>query len=133
MERRSGRFATGILSAWWLGRIAERRLLAQGPELLQLMRTGKPAESAPQHPAAGPTAMPPREQAAFWVGIGLGLLGLFPQRIVPAAMLATKRKPGVVRRALPADAWQWPAAAAMITLGLSCLGAAIRLCAERNA
>jgi ABC-2 type transport system permease protein len=78
--------ATGVLMAWWLGRIAYQRLRASGPELLFRLRSGTPsgARTVRTDPA-GPQPNPVRQT----LGWGLGSIALFPQGLVPVVFKLT--------------------------------------------
>ena len=108
---------TGVLAALVLGRAAQQRLRERGPELLQLMRSGKP----PAH-ESDPTP------ARVWMLVTLGMIALFPQAIVPAVMKLT----GDVARVwflalyLPGP-WQWPTIAFMALLGIGALSRLLRV------
>ncbi len=107
---------TGVFAAVALGRAAQTRLRDRGPELLQLMRSGK-------SPAHESDATPAR----VWMLVALGMIALFPQAIVPAVMKLT----GDVARVwflalyLPGP-WQWPTIAFMALLGVGALVLAAR-------
>ena len=74
----------------------QARLRERGPELLHLMRSGKPPGDA------SPTRRP---RACWTAASALGMIALFPQAIVPAVMkLIRRRRAGVVPRALRAGA-----------------------------
>lgn len=77
--------ATGVLVAWWLGRAAYRTLQDRGPELLFLMRTGKPESSAGQDQEAGVELSGPAAVMNIlgWVVAGLAT---FPQGLVPIVL-----------------------------------------------
>jgi ABC-2 type transport system permease protein len=80
--------ATGVLLAWWGGRVAARRLADRGAELMDLLHLG------PQARADGEAAGPAAEAAvplARWKSAALGtlwtvgVLCVFPQGLVPIA------------------------------------------------
>ncbi|MFI6481606.1 hypothetical protein ACIBH1_27005 [Nonomuraea sp. NPDC050663] len=119
--------ATGFLSAWGLGLLAERRLRERGVELLQAMRTGRrvpvltPA-GPPQRVRTLPKTAPPPLAALLFL---LGAIPLFPQGIVAGIFvangvegqswfLATYLAPGL----------RWPAVGGMVVLGLILFGVA---------
>lgn len=113
--------ATGVLLAWWLGRLAIGRLLARGPELLFLMRTGRSSNAVR-------IEMPKREA---WLAVAcwtFGSIALFPQGVVPIIFMLT----GVdVRSWFLAlyldDAFAWIVAGAMVLLGSWLYYVAVRL------
>lgn len=106
--------ATGVLLAWWLGNIAANRLQAQGPELLHLMRSGRPAVAKPA------VTVPRRATGAALLGWTLGSIALFPQGIVAMVLLVVDPSVKVwfLAMHLPAP-WQWPTAMVMVLIGLT--------------
>jgi ABC-2 type transport system permease protein len=113
---------TGWLCYHWFGLLAERRLLARGPELLETMRTGR----RPAVTTTGPgkwtryERLPRRAQIIVGVCYTIGAIPLFPQGVVPAVIklngadtrawfLAMYLPPGL----------QWPTIVFMIALGLA--------------
>lgn len=127
--------ATGILLAWWFGRVAYRRLEERGPELLQLMRTGKPSGARTNDTrAAGFDAMSQGKRVLVVIlGPTLGSIALFPQGVVPLIIKLSGSHTRVWFLALylPA-AWQWPVIAGMILLGLAAYGAALSIYVRHN-
>ena len=113
--------ATGVLLAWWLGSVAADRLRAQGPELLHLMRSGRPAASK------AAVKVPLRAAGAAVLGWTLGSIALFPQGIVPMVLLIVDPSVKVwfLAMHLPAP-WQWPIATVMVLIGLGLYVVAIR-------
>jgi ABC-2 type transport system permease protein len=112
---------TGVLAAVLLGRAAHERLARRGPELLQLMRSGKP-------PAEATAA-----SAVVAVAVTVGMLALFPQAIVPAVMKLSGDVARVWFLALyMPDPWQWPTIAFMAVLGIGALALAARAYATRR-
>ncbi|MCC5575432.1 hypothetical protein IMZ11_07225 [Microtetraspora sp. AC03309] len=103
--------ATGVFLAWWLGRVAIRRLQVRGPEMLFLMRTGRSTTSVK-------IEIPKRSAWISVIGWTLGSIALFPQGIVPMIVLLVDVDvrswflalylPGVL---------QWPTAVVMVLLG----------------
>lgn len=122
--------ATGLLLAWWLGRVAYRRLEARGPELLQLMRTGKPSGTRTRDArAAGFDSLSQGKRILIVVlGPTLGSIALFPQGIVPliVKLSGSHTRVWFLALYLPAQ-WQWPVIAAMILLGLLAYGGALAI------
>ncbi|WP_143043529.1 hypothetical protein [Nonomuraea jiangxiensis] len=112
---------TGVLWYWGLGLLAERRLAAQGPELLQLMRTGRPPEggtSAWKMPKMSKT-----HEVIVMLCWSFGAIPLIPQGILAAVFvsngqlrhswfLATYMPPGL----------RWPTAILMMLIGLAAMG-----------
>jgi MFS family permease len=116
----------GVLLAWTLGRLAERKLEARGPELLHMMRSGKIQETTSVPSAYD--AMSGTEKALFQTYLIVGSLALFPQGLVPLIMKVTGEVERVWFLALYLrEPWQWPTIALMIALGLACYGLAFRL------
>ena len=98
-----------------LGRAAQRQLARRGPELLQLMRSGK----APAEAATAP--------AVVWLAVSVGMIALFPQAMVPAVMKLSGDIARVWFLALYMPGpLQWPTIAFMATLGIGALVVAAR-------
>ncbi|MFB4282158.1 MULTISPECIES: hypothetical protein [unclassified Nonomuraea] len=119
--------ATGALCYWGLGLLADRRLAAQGPELLHLMRTGRRPESAKPSTFKMPD-MPTSHRAIVMICWSLGAIPLIPQGVVAAIMvsngqlrhswfLATHMEPGL----------RWPVAIGFILIGLTMYGTGLWL------
>ncbi|MFI7614066.1 hypothetical protein ACIBP6_22820 [Nonomuraea terrae] len=117
---------TGVLWYWWFGLLAERRLTTKGPELLQLMRTGRRPGSGTSA-FAMPKMSKPRE-AVVMVCVTLGAIPLIPQGVVAMVMtaegqlrhswfLATYMPPGL----------RWPTAVVMMLVGLAMYVTGFRL------
>jgi ABC-2 type transport system permease protein len=120
---------TGTVLAWWLGGAAIRRLARTGPELLQLMRTGRTtggAATADGRPGAF-DALGEREKRKLVVQSLAGSVALFPQALVPIGIKldGSDSKVWFLALYLP-DAWQWPVIAAMLVLGVGLYVAAAR-------
>jgi len=77
--------ATGTLVAWWLGRAAYRTLQDRGPELLFLMRTGKPEATVAQGQEAG-VELSGAAAAVNVLGWIVAGLATFPQGLVPIVL-----------------------------------------------
>src|SRR5262249_58666188 len=77
--------ATGVFLAWWLGLITYRRLEARGPELLTLMRTGKPSDATTVKARPDIVAMMPRWKRLLFTTLCpvVGSIALVPQGLVP--------------------------------------------------
>lgn len=73
--------ATGAACAWWLGRVAYRRLGERGPELLACMSGGGAAVRAGAAP--GRVKLPPRRAAVVTLLWVVCWIPLFPQGLVP--------------------------------------------------
>jgi hypothetical protein len=123
----------GAFLAWALGGLAGRRLEERGPELLQVMRSGR---EQPVATAAAPSvidAMSGREKTLMFTSVWLGSIALFPQALVP---LVIKLSGGDERvwflpLYLP-QTWQWPAIVGMAVAGLLLYGLAIRIYRRRR-
>jgi ABC-2 type transport system permease protein len=113
---------TGVLCYWGFGLLAERRLRARGPELLDTMRTGrKPATSLKAHL----DQLSKKQRAIAGWCLCLAAIPLVPQGIVATVFvvngvpnhswfLATYMPPGL----------RYPVAAGFILLGLAMYGVA---------
>ncbi|GGL43545.1 hypothetical protein [Planomonospora parontospora] len=114
--------ATGGLCLWGFGLLAQRRLHAQGPELLHTMRTGK-------RPAAKPGSwakfddLPKREQIITALCWSVGAIPLFPQGIVAGFLKAngTEDRSWFLALHMP-EGLQWPVIVFMVLLGLGVYG-----------
>lgn len=116
---------SGAAYAWGFGWLAVRRLRSHGPELLQLMRAGRPVATAP---AVAADAQPRLRQALLGTCVTLGMIALFPQAVVPAVFKLTGQVEPVWFLALHAPpAWQWPIIAAMTLAAAGLLTAAYAL------
>jgi ABC-2 type transport system permease protein len=120
--------ATGVLSYWGLGLLAERRLTAQGSELLQLMRTGRRPGSTTSVSAFAMPKMSKAREAVVMICVCLGAIPLIPQGVVAMVMtaqgqlrhswfLATYMPPGL----------RWPTAVVMMLIGLAMYVTGFRL------
>ncbi|MCA2214921.1 hypothetical protein [Jidongwangia harbinensis] len=130
---------TGVLLAWWLGRVAINRLRARGPEMLFLMRTGRPGTTAAGDGTGNPEAGDPeagvpaskltgRESLAAGACWILGPLCLFPQGLVPMVFLLAGSDLTLwfLPLHLP-DPWRWPGAVVLSLLGIFLVYEATRL------
>lgn len=120
----------GGMYAWGFGRLAIRRLEARGPELLHLMLRGhRPAASAARSSdaesgfAAVVDRMPAQAKTLFWCSLFVGLIGLFPQGLVPIAIKLTggTDRSWFLALYMP-NRWQWPVVSLMIGIGILSLG-----------
>ena len=120
---------TGCLCAWWLGRLAHRRLLARGPELLALMRHG-PEPAGLQGGGAQPSLppLPLGQTVLVYACWSLAWLPLFPQGLVPLVfkLAGSPVRSWFLPLYLP-PAWQWPVILGMIALGLAMVGTAVAI------
>ncbi|MBV2156547.1 hypothetical protein [Kitasatospora sp. SUK 42] len=122
---------TGLLYAWWLGRAARRRLEADGPELLDVMRKGArraPTGQAEQAEQDARDRLPRGRAAAVGLLITAGMLGVAPQGAVAMGMsfFAPTNRSWFAAMYLP-PAWQAPAAGGFVLLGAGLLFAGHRL------
>jgi ABC-2 type transport system permease protein len=125
---------TGVFLAWWLGRVAAGRLLARGPEMLFLMRTGRPGKVVADDEAEAPEADVPkikltgRESLAAVTSWILGPFLLLPQGIVPMVFLLAESdlRLWFLPLYLP-DQLRWAGAVTLSLLGVYLLYQAIRL------
>ncbi|MCX4792608.1 MULTISPECIES: hypothetical protein [unclassified Streptomyces] len=135
--------ATGVLLALRLGRVAADRLTAHGPELLLLMRTGRPATpgtageaSAGTGNAGAATRVKPqltrRQEVVTLLSWVFGGLALFPQGLVPLIFLLADVDAKVWFLALyTPDPWSWAVALVMIAVGVTLFIRAVRLSTGR--
>ncbi|GII82206.1 hypothetical protein Ssi03_01960 [Sphaerisporangium siamense] len=111
---------TGALCSWGFGLLAERRLRSHGPELLDVMRTGRKPQATVKSRFDG---LPKTRRTIAWWCFGFGAIPLVPQGVVAAVFvsdgmlrhswfLATYMSPGL----------RYPVAAAFIALGLAMYG-----------
>ncbi|MDX3104828.1 hypothetical protein [Nonomuraea angiospora] len=112
---------TGVLCYWGLGLLASRRLAARGPELLQLMRTGRRPESGSslfKMPELSKT-----EQTIAMICWSFGAIPLVPQGVLAAVFVSTGRlrMSWFLATYMP-PGLRWPTAALMILLGLTMYG-----------
>lgn len=109
---------TGLSCAWGLGHLAQRRLSTHGPELLHLMRTGRPPTTAKT-----PQNLPRREQIITAICWGFGAIPLIPQGIVPGILKVAGTGSRGWFLALYLPEWlQWPTIVCMTLLGLTMYG-----------
>ncbi|MEU9831820.1 hypothetical protein AB0D67_09795 [Streptosporangium sp. NPDC048047] len=122
---------SGALCYWGLGLLAERRLRAHGPELLDVMRTGR----RPRTSMTSRFDQLSRTQktVAGWC-FGFGAIPLIPQGVLAAVFvsddmlrhswfLATYMPPGL----------RYPVAAAFVLLGLAIYGTGVWIIRRRSA
>ncbi|TDE54557.1 hypothetical protein E1295_14910 [Nonomuraea mesophila] len=119
--------ATDALCYWGLGLLAERRLTAQGPELLHMMRTGR------RPGGGGGTAyklpdMPKVQRAVVMTCWSLGAIPLFPQGIVAGIFLANGmlEHSWFVATYMPAGL-RWPTVVEMTLIGAAMYGTGLWL------
>lgn len=130
----------GVVCYVWFGALAVRRLREKGPDLLQLMRSGRQqAVVADLGTAKAPSVfetMGAKNQFLMWGGMAIGILGLFPQGLVPLGIKLSGSTDRLWFLALyMPDPWQWPVIAGMILIGLAGFGGmlAVYLAESRKA
>lgn len=130
----------GVVCYVWFGGLAARRLREKGPDLLQLMRSGKrravaDAPGTAQAPSAFET-MGVKSRFLMWGSMAVGVLALFPQGLAPLGVKLSGSTDRVWFLALyMPDPWQWPVIAGMILIGLAGFGGmlAVYLAESRKA
>ncbi|MGC5015946.1 hypothetical protein ACLQ2R_34720 [Streptosporangium sp. DT93] len=114
---------TGVLWYRGLGLLAERRLLAHGPELLNMMRTGRRPSSGPAGTPGARTGfedLPRHEQIIVGLCFTFGAIPLFPQGLVAGYLKATGSPTRAWFLALYLPPWlQWPTIVFMVLLGVA--------------
>ncbi|MFI6802909.1 hypothetical protein [Streptosporangium canum] len=130
----------GVVCHVWFGALAARRLREKGPDLLQLMRSGKrPAVADAPGTAQAPSAfetMGVKSRFLMWGSMAVGVLALFPQGLAPLGIKLSGSTDRVWFLALYLpDPWQWPVIAGMILIGLAGFGGmlAVYLAESRKA
>jgi ABC-2 type transport system permease protein len=115
---------TGMLCHVTLGSVAARELRDKGPDLLHLMRSGTPA-STPDKPGEDAAKSPfetmsGKRQTLMWASMAVGIVGLFPQGLVPLGIKLKGAQDKVWFLALHVpEPWQWPVIAVMVVIGLA--------------
>lgn len=125
---------TGTLFAWGLGELAVRRLGRKGAELLHLMRSGASSGSVQSSGQSWSTGLqntndygfgtlPPPIRVVVGICLTVCWVLIFPQGVVPLVLklVGSDVTSWFLPLHLP-EAFQWPAIAAMIVLGLATLG-----------
>jgi ABC-2 type transport system permease protein len=112
---------TGVLCYWGFGLLAERRLLAEGPELLDMMRTGRRPAAKPG--AGGRTRfedMSRRQQIIAGICFTTGAIPLFPQGVLAGYLKVSESPTRSWFLALYLPPWlQWPTIVFMVVLGVA--------------
>ncbi|ETK31534.1 hypothetical protein [Microbispora sp. ATCC PTA-5024] len=122
---------TGVLFYWGFGLLAERRLRSRGPELLDMMRTGRKPQTTVNYRFEQLSTT--QKTIAGWC-FGFGAIPLIPQGIVAAVFvahgmlrhtwfLATYMPPGL----------RYPVACAFAALGLAMYGTGVWIVRPRPA
>jgi ABC-2 type transport system permease protein len=113
--------ATGVLTWWYFGRLAVRRLERRGPELLTLLRHGRqPGQQAAASSLSSKMAQLPQwRRTVAGLCLGFGAIPLIPQGVVPAVFKVNDVRAKAWFLALyVAPGWQWPVIFGMALLGL---------------
>ncbi|TYB47640.1 hypothetical protein FXF51_57530 [Nonomuraea sp. PA05] len=119
---------TGVLCHVLFGSAAARALRDKGPELLHLMRSGKPDAPAGKTEESPFATMPGRRQTLMWSAMAVGVLGLFPQGLAPLGIKLSGSQSKVWFLALHVpEPWQWPVIAVMVAIGLAGFWAAYQV------
>ncbi len=112
---------TGALCFWGLGVRTERRLAARGPELLDMMRTGRRPAAKPG--AGGRTRfedMSRRQQIIAGICFTTGAIPLFPQGVLAGYLKVSESPTRAWFLALYLPSWlQWPTIVFMVVLGVA--------------
>ncbi|MEO3807601.1 hypothetical protein ABGB17_01215 [Sphaerisporangium sp. B11E5] len=127
---------TGVLCYWGFGTLAERGLLARGPELLETMRTGRRPPLAQGEPRKWTRFenLPRRDRVIVGVCYSIGAIPLFPQGVVPAIFKVNGggARSWFLALYLP-EPWQWPTIVFMIALGVAIYATAVIIPFRRKA
>jgi ABC-2 type transport system permease protein len=113
--------ATGVLTWWYFGRLAVRRLERRGPELLTLLRHGRQPgqQSAASSLSSKMAQLPQWRRTVTGLCLGFGAIPLIPQGVVPAVFKLNDVHAKAWFLALyVAPGWQWPVIFGMALLGL---------------
>lgn len=115
---------TGVFCHVTLGSVAARKLRDDGPDLLHLMRSGRAAPTLgkpDEHTATSAfDSMSGVSQSVMWACAAVGVVGLFPQGLVPLAIKLSGAQDKVWFLALHVPApWHWPVIAVMVAIGLA--------------
>ncbi|SHF57570.1 hypothetical protein [Streptoalloteichus hindustanus] len=123
---------TGILCWWGLGRMAARRLRSHGPELLQMMRSGRRDTSATRWTRYNDLSK--GRQALVSLCMTACPIALVPQGILPGVFKVVGVDAKAWFLALHVPNWaQWPTILCMVLLGVAFGAAAVRLLREKGA
>ena len=127
---------TGVLFAWWLGRVAYRQLEASGPEILNLLLKGSAAQAKMGEESLSKRAwreLPIWKKAIVWFCGGLFWIPLSLQGILPVVIKLSGSEGGpALDRSwflafhLPAE-FYWPVIIAMMALGLLMIFLAVEI------
>ncbi|MEU5863324.1 hypothetical protein ABZ815_19295 [Nonomuraea sp. NPDC047529] len=122
---------TGALCAWGFGLLAERRLRAQGPELLDLMRTGRRQRASV---ASRFDQLSTTQRTLVWWCFGFGAIPLVPQGILAAFFVSGDmlRHSWFLATYMPSGL-RYPVAAGFVLLGLAMYGLGLWIIKPRPA
>lgn len=111
---------TGVLCYWGFGLLAERRLCSHGPELLDVMRTGRKPETTVKFRL---DQLSKTQKSIVWWCFGFGAIPLVPQGIIATVFVANDmlRHSWFLATYMP-PGLRYPVAAAFILLGLAMYG-----------
>ncbi|MFG1863816.1 hypothetical protein [Microbispora bryophytorum] len=121
---------TGVLCHWGLGLLAERRLRSQGPELLDVMRTGRKPQATMKFRFE---ELSKTHKTIAWLCFGFGAIPLVPQGIIAAVFVTN----GMLRHTwflatyMPSGL-RYPVAAAFVALGLAMYGTGVWVVRPRS-
>ncbi|MEV5740545.1 hypothetical protein AB0L30_10875 [Microbispora rosea] len=121
---------TGVLFYWGFGLLAERRLRSRGPELLDVMRTGRKPQTTVN--SRFEQLSKTQKTIAGWC-FGFGAIPLIPQGIVAAVFVAN----GMLRHSwflatyMP-PGLRYPVAAVFVALGLAMYGTGVWIVMPRS-
>ncbi|MEU7939777.1 hypothetical protein [Microbispora bryophytorum] len=121
---------TGVLCHWGLGLLAERRLRSQGPELLDVMRTGRKPQATMKFRFE---ELSKTHKTIAWLCFGFGAIPLVPQGIIAAVFVTN----GMLRHTwflatyMPSGL-RYPVAVAFVALGLAMYGTGVWVVKPRS-
>ncbi|GGO22492.1 hypothetical protein [Microbispora bryophytorum] len=121
---------TGVLCHWGLGLLAERRLRSQGPELLDVMRSGRKPQATMKFRFE---ELSKTHKTIAWLCFGFGAIPLVPQGIIAAVFVTN----GMLRHTwflatyMPSGL-RYPVAAAFVALGLAMYGTGVWVVKPRS-
>lgn len=121
---------TGVLCHWGFGLLTERRLPSHGPELLDVMRTGRKPRTTMKSRFE---QLSTTQKTIAWWCFGFGAIPLVPQGIVAAVFVAN----GMLRHSwflatyMPSGL-RYPVAAAFVALGLAMYGTGLWVVTPRS-
>ncbi|GAB3906023.1 hypothetical protein [Microbispora bryophytorum] len=121
---------TGVLCHWGFGLLAERRLRSQGPELLDIMRTGRKPQATMKFRFE---QLSKTHKTIAWWCFGFGAIPLVPQGIIAAVFVANDmlRHTWFLATYMPSGL-RYPVAAAFVALGLAMYGTGVWVVRPRS-